>query len=1155
MTKKIFGIILSLVFIFSMLPVFGGVALAADPTTSITVTKYAPDGTTVLSQVTLDLAALQALPVQGDGSTHYYMQGPTFDNVSFETMWDPGETVNLKDKGAIMGTDVKDLCEAAGGAVDGDQIQIKASDGYGERFTWDDVYNPSPEQGKFVIAWYTKNSGESSSTYPDGAYVPDFAEGMQLCFVGDVTNPDGKYVFGHWDMHETLPEDNWHYYYDGSIQYPSANGLSIKYINQINIYTQAASQWTVNVTGIMNSVVDQGWFENSLACHETASWTDGSGNVWSGLPLWYVCGLADDTMYHGPGAFNDAVAAAGYTVQVVGGGDYARTFASAAVARSNGYILANLKNGEVLSEDDGYPLKLVGDAITTGADRVKNIAGINLLDVPVIQTWTIQLSGATEYTMSQTEFESGVNCEHSATFTNTDGEYSGMPLWFLVGWVDDSIQHGPGAFNDALAAAGYMVKVTAADGYSYTFTSTDVANNNGIIVANKLNGDYLPDSSYPLRLTGDGYPGSGGWQVRKIASIELIGLPAPTYTLTSNIVGSGAVVKNPDQATYNEGTTVELTATPAAGWDFAGWTGDITGTANPVTVTMDANKTVTATFTQQQWSLQLNGMTQLTISQTDFEAAAAAYPLSWTDGSGNIWTGVALWRLIGKVDDGDANTMNADYAALNYNIAIVASDSYSKTFTSTLVLNNDNMIIANLMNGAPLPQTGSKPPYPLRLVGPGLTSGQMVSKIAKIEFAIPWTVNIVGVTATTMTNSQFESAAAANPASWIDGANTWDGIALWRLVALVDDADPATFNDALAAAGYTVKITATDNYSKTFAIADIARNDGKIIASKYNGYWLPPNRFPIRFVGSGLTSGQMVSKIGKIELLNMPNVITASADANGTITPSGSVAVPYGADQTFTITPHTGYHVADVLVDGASVGAVTTYTFTAVTAAHTISASFAIATFVINATAGANGAIAPAGDVIVNYGCDQTFAITPNPGCQISDVLVDGVSVGPVTTYAFTGVTAAHTISASFVKLFDRFQIQNMTIDFMRRTDTDTIFMKAAIAMPSGVGFNPAADAVKLDIDGYTLNIPAGSFRPQGYGSQTYTYITRGFAEPVVNMTLNLRRGELTVSIRRANVDVINAYDGVTITVTVGAVYGTQTINMFIDSLTYPFQR
>ena len=64
---------------------------------------------------------------------------------------------------------------------------------------------------------------------------------------------------------------------------------------------------------------------------------------------------------------------------------------------------------------------------------------------------------------------------------------------------------------------------------------------------------------------------------------------------------------------------------------------------------------------------------------------------------------------------------------------------------------------------------------------------------------------------------------------------------------------------------------------------------------------------------------------------------------HGSIAPSGQVTVAPGADQTFTITPDAGYKVADVLVDGSSVGAVTSYTFRAVTAPHTIAASFAAA--------------------------------------------------------------------------------------------------------------------------------------------------------------------------------------------------------------------
>jgi hypothetical protein len=70
-----------------------------------------------------------------------------------------------------------------------------------------------------------------------------------------------------------------------------------------------------------------------------------------------------------------------------------------------------------------------------------------------------------------------------------------------------------------------------------------------------------------------------------------------TYTLTVGTVGSGGVIKSPTQVSYLEGTEVTLTAVPSAGWQFSSWSGDLTGNTNPATITMDSNKTVTATFT------------------------------------------------------------------------------------------------------------------------------------------------------------------------------------------------------------------------------------------------------------------------------------------------------------------------------------------------------------------------------------------------------------------------------------------------------------------------------------------------------------------------------------------------------------------------------
>ncbi len=70
--------------------------------------------------------------------------------------------------------------------------------------------------------------------------------------------------------------------------------------------------------------------------------------------------------------------------------------------------------------------------------------------------------------------------------------------------------------------------------------------------------------------------------------------------------------------------------------------------------------------------------------------------------------------------------------------------------------------------------------------------------------------------------------------------------------------------------------------------------------------------------------------------------ITASAGNGGSISPSGGITVNQGASQTFTITPTTGYQIASVTVDGVSQGAIGSYTFTNVTAAHAIQAAFSI---------------------------------------------------------------------------------------------------------------------------------------------------------------------------------------------------------------------
>jgi len=78
------------------------------------------------------------------------------------------------------------------------------------------------------------------------------------------------------------------------------------------------------------------------------------------------------------------------------------------------------------------------------------------------------------------------------------------------------------------------------------------------------------------------------------------------------------------------------------------------------------------------------------------------------------------------------------------------------------------------------------------------------------------------------------------------------------------------------------------------------------------------------------------------------------------------------------------------------------------------SLALGVVAFPIAAKAGANGSIRPSGDVMVNYGGGVRFDIIPNADYRVGNVLVDAVSVGAVSSYSFTNVTASHTIAATF---------------------------------------------------------------------------------------------------------------------------------------------
>lgn len=148
--------------------------------------------------------------------------------------------------------------------------------------------------------------------------------------------------------------------------------------------------------------------------------------------------------------------------------------------------------------------------------------------------------------------------------------------------------------------------------------------------------------------------------------------------------------------------------------------------------------------------------------------------------------------------------------------------------------------------------------------------------------------------------------------------------------------------------------------------------------------------------------------------------VIANASNGVTISPAaGETTVEYGSTLNYTFTAEDCYEIVDVTVDGESVGAVASYDFTNIDANHIITVNAAILTYTIAATATGNGVITPAGETTVNCGASQTYTMTPGAGYVISDVLVDGASVGAVATYTFDDVAADATIEVIFTAIAD----------------------------------------------------------------------------------------------------------------------------------------
>jgi len=171
-------------------------------------------------------------------------------------------------------------------------------------------------------------------------------------------------------------------------------------------------------------------------------------------------------------------------------------------------IVAYQREGQPIPEDGEGPLRLAiisekNNQVTDGHWSVKWINKVELK--PLGKEWNLKMNGILEKEVDRNSFQScaSPSC-HQATWKDDKAQiWAGVPLWRLVGEVDDNIEHEGLAYNEKLADIGYLIQIIATDGYSVTLESAMTKRNNDLLVAYVVNENPLPDKYFPLRLVGN----------------------------------------------------------------------------------------------------------------------------------------------------------------------------------------------------------------------------------------------------------------------------------------------------------------------------------------------------------------------------------------------------------------------------------------------------------------------------------------------------------------------------------------------------------------------------------------------------------------------------------------------------------------------------
>jgi hypothetical protein len=240
--------------------------------------------------------------------------------------------------------------------------------------------------------------------------------------------------------------------------------------------------------------------------------------------------------------------------------------------------------------------------------------------------------------------------------------------------------------DDEINGYGSVVFSVVVDGVT-KYTSATLT---GSSATQSVSVDVTNGTTLTLRVRdgGDGNSGDhADWASAKLTTFAQV----PTFTLTT-IATNGTVTLNPAGGTYNSGTVVTVTATPNSGYKFSSWNGNLSGTINPTTITMNANKSVTANFTVAPVTDIAQGKATTASSNEASSSDYSGTPASVVDGNSSTrWSSLWSDQQWITVDLGSVCSINRIYlnwetaSAKNY---VIQTSNDHLTWTTVLTKTN-----------------------------------------------------------------------------------------------------------------------------------------------------------------------------------------------------------------------------------------------------------------------------------------------------------------------------------------------------------------------------------------------------------------------------------------------------------------------------------